>query len=94
MYQMIRDSLEYFNNIDVISDLNGQLYVDNILRFEYLEKDWNLMFERIGHKPPKLPNKNVSKHKHYSEYYDDESREFIEQLFKKDIETFGYKFGE
>ena len=28
------------------------------------------------------------------EYYDDESREFIEQLFKKDIETFGYKFGE
>ena len=60
----------------------------------HLEEDWNMMFENIGHEAPKLPNKNVSKHKHYSEYYDDESREFIEQLFKKDIETFGYKFGE
>lgn len=29
---------------------------------------------------------------HYTEYYDDESREFVSNLFKKDIDTFGYNF--
>jgi hypothetical protein len=31
---------------------------------------------------------------HYSEYYDDESREFVGRLFQKDIEAFNYAFGE
>ena len=66
--------------------------VNYILRFEHLEDMWNRMFEQIGQEPPKLPKKNISKHKHYSEYYDDETRKFVGHLFKKDIEEFGYEF--
>ena len=29
---------------------------------------------------------------HYREYYDDESREFVGQLFRKDVEAFNYSF--
>ena len=31
---------------------------------------------------------------HYTEYYDDESREFVGRLFRKDVETFNYVFHE
>jgi hypothetical protein len=31
---------------------------------------------------------------HYTEYYDDESREFVGRLFRKDVETFNYAFGD
>ena len=89
-----RERLEWWNQIDLISSPMGKLYVDNILRFEHLENDWNEMFEISGHEPPKLPQNNKSKHKHYSEYYDDETSEFVAQLFENDIKTFGYKFGE
>ena len=31
---------------------------------------------------------------HYTQYYDDESREFVGRLFRKDIEAFNYAFGD
>ena len=71
--------------------VNGKVELDFIGRFENLENDYKYICQKIG-LTTKLPHVRASKHKHYTEYYDDETREIIADRYAKDIEYFGYKF--
>jgi len=35
---------------------------------------------------------NISKHRHYSHYYDNELRDYVAKMYAWEIKTFGYKF--
>jgi len=92
------DLIEIGNSIPnsvYLNILNEEL--DFIGKFENKEKDYAYVCNQIGLQNTKFPlwNANVSStNKHYTEYYDDETRQLVAEKFAKDIEYFGYEFGE
>ena len=76
--------------------------INYIGRFENLEADFKKICDILGLNPPKLEHLNTThsersalgcKDRPYWEYYDEETKEIVATKYKKDIETFGYKFG-
>ena len=65
--------------------------VTHILRFENLEEDFKIIQDIFQCYKP-LCKENKTEHDHYRTYYNDETRQAVAEIFKEDIEAFGYEF--
>ena len=83
-----------------VLDKKGNILVDFIGRFENFENDVCYVLRILNNQTSStdkihfetMPHLNQSSRTHYYEYYDSESKEIVEHLYKKDIELFNYTF--
>lgn len=76
-----------------LSDEDGNFLMDYAFKLEDPD-GMNKVFNDLKIPKVKLPHKNKNGHKHYTEYYDNETREMVAEKYAKDIEYFGYEFKE
>lgn len=76
-----------------IFDVDGDLLVDFVGRFENINSDFEVIKDKLG-LDVCLPHLNSTKRDTYKTYFTQDSKERVAQLWKKDIDNFGYKFDE
>ncbi len=88
-YDYLPDVINFTNYLTI----DDKLVMDRTCRFENLQHDFPVVCDELNINAT-LPHKNKTNHKHYTEYYDDETRTIVAEKYAKDIEYFGYRFGE
>ena len=78
------------HQINMLADKNGNLLMDFIGKFENLHDDWNRVTDKLGIENKELTHRKKAGIKDYNSYYTDESRALVSELWKRDIEAFGY----
>ncbi|MGD8709964.1 MAG: sulfotransferase family 2 domain-containing protein [Ectothiorhodospiraceae bacterium] len=78
---------------EYVTDLQGNLIVDRVARYENLTEDFREICEHIGIRPPELPHKRkATGRRPYQDYYTTETRELVARHYGADIQRFGYSF--
>jgi len=70
---------------------NDECLVDFVGKYENLSEDFEQICSHLSLQAS-LPTLNVSKRDSYKNYYSDKTRQQVAELFKDDIEAFGYSY--
>ena len=87
------DHVQVMPQLNFLRDGDGTMLVDLIGRFETLAQNAREIFRRIGIDDAVMPHEAKSDRRSgYRDYYDDETRERVTELYAEDIAHFGYAF--
>lgn len=74
-----------------ILDKYGKVTLDYVGYLENIDTDFKVICNRIGI-TASLPETNKSKRTNYQDYYTDETKQIVADMYHKDIELLGYNF--
>jgi chondroitin 4-sulfotransferase 11 len=75
-----------------VVDARGAVRMDEVINYRDLEEGFNLVRRRLGLASVRLPRENATRHKHYSCYFDHDTRAIVAEHFAADIDTFKFTF--
>lgn len=85
--------VSYFQNqTDWITVDQDKIKLDFVIRYENLNKDLSYVLDNLNITYTEIPNKNISKHNHYSKYYTKQTKNIVAQHYQKDLEYLEYFF--
>lgn len=73
-------------------DDHGESLVSEVFRFENFETDVARIMDRLGVKFTNILHAKKSSRVHYSQYYNEESKEMVADIYAKDISLLNYAF--
>lgn len=76
---------------DFVCNEEGDCLVNFVGRFENLNEDFSLICEKLNIKAS-LPKMNISNEHAYQKFYNERTRQIVQELFATDIEYFNYNF--
>jgi len=83
------------SQLEWITDEHGEIIVRHIIRYETLEQGLCEVYDQTNLPPLTLTrNHSTSQKVPYTEAFSQDGIDFVAEHFAKDIETFGYKFGD
>lgn len=92
-----KEFVKTHNNNDLkIHSINGKSVCDYFIRYEYLEEDIKTLCQKLKIDSydisllPRHKSGTRKSKKHWSEYYDDETKKIVYNKHKKEFELFGY----
>ena len=77
----------------LVDPQSDKLVTHDLIRFESLQRDFNHICEKIGKSSVKLPKLNAPRRwQSYRCYFNRTTRTLARELFKDDLERFGYEY--
>jgi hypothetical protein len=76
----------------LLTDADGAIEMDLVGRVERMQEDYDAVCARIGIPSRALDKVNSSKRGDYRQYYDQALIDGVTELYRRDLELFGYSF--
>jgi hypothetical protein len=89
----LTDNVFYRPQLDFLTD-DGAMAVDVVLRVETLQRDFDMICDRLGLRRSLLTQLNRSDHGDPKDYLDAELIRDVARVYARDIEAFGYTYDE
>jgi hypothetical protein len=75
-----------------VTDADGTMLADRVGRVEDMQSSYDAICERIGIPTASLGQVNSSRRGSYRDYYDQPLIDGVAELYRRDLELFGYEF--
>ena len=86
------DHVLYVPQHTFVTAEDGQVLADSIGRVEEMQASYDAICARIGIPSRTLDQVNSSRRGHYRDYYDQQLIDGVGELYRRDLELFGYEF--